>query len=477
MSRWHGLVPCLQRELLRGRFLTLGVAALSLLAVAITPTLHGSTALIPGLMAFLGGVGLWFGPLAHLGMDRVLGYLEFDRTLPIPLVSLATGRLLGASVRILPLFPAMLALLLGFREVFDGGAVDGTPVVVIVAIVLHLLATIFLWWLLALNARWSFRRLWWIAPTLGFLPQIGLMLLPTTLEARLSSFARGTVTWLGSLLSTPKGAVPLVLMIVAVLVISGVGAVRLFASGLRRYEFDPTQLPGVRLSRSRVELTSIRRGPLLAVTRLRLRLATEQFRSELLVLVCLFLVAGFGPEGIREFAHNYIPVLAALLPAGIAFQLFAGRLTGDLEGIQQLPHSRVVTGAGFLTAIAVMALPGAVALELLHAINGTPLTLTALIGGWGWFVTLAWLAASIGLWLRPRVGMALALGAFLAIGTMLFAGAEAPVFDLLLKGVGYYRGVRARVGAILPLYITAFAIVVGLPLFANGLARYSPKRN
>lgn len=472
----HGLVPCLRREVRRGGRLTFVTGVLALVAVGVATRLEGSAALIPGGVALLGAVFAWFGPMVQLGADRVMGHLEFDRTLPIALRVMATGRLLGASIRILPLLPALLALLLGFRQADGPAPLGNVAVLVVIPLIAQLIATVVLWWVMALNARWSFRKLWWVPTTIGFLPQLSLMLLPESVQATIAGWFSGALESFTRAAASPQALVLLLLVVVPLLVATFAGAAILFAAGLARYQFDPTQL-GVPMSRtSRVELRALGRGPLLAMARLRLRLATEQFRRELVLLLVLFLIAAFGPGAASEFATRYIPVLAALLPAGIALQLMTGRMTGELEGIQQLPLPASTVGLGYLLAIAVMAVPGAVALQLLQAMSGTPPTVLSVASSWAWFVAIAWSGAAVGLWFRRRY-------LFVAVVLLLIPVMALIVFDSgarLLAGIvaliDRYHALRGSVGPVLPFAVTLLSVVIGVPLFARGLTRYSPQR-
>lgn len=474
-SDLHGLVPCLRREVLRGWQFSGIVGVIAMAAVALATRLHGDLALVPGGIALLGAVLVWFGPLANLGADRLHGHLEFDRTLPIALRVMAAGRLLGAAIRILPLLPAVIALFIGFHELIGPARIGDVAALVMIALVVQLLATMLLWLLMALNARWSFRRLWWVPPTFGFLPQVAIILLPDSAAAVVEQWASAALAAFTSTVAEPQAAIPLVLAAVMLSVASFSAATMLLASGLSRYEFDPT-LIGAPMGRiSRIELGSIGRGPLLAVARLRLRLATEQFRRELVVLVVLFLVAAFGPEWTRPFARAYIPILAALLPAGIAFQLFTGRMTGELEGMQQLPHPASTIGLGHLLAIAVMALPGAVTLQLLHAMDGAVPTVLSVMSSWAWFVTIAWTGAAVGLWFRPRYLGYLGAMIALALGLVLLLGGEELVIGRIVNGVDRYGALRGVVGPLLPFGVVLLAVVAGVPLFASGLSRYAPR--
>lgn len=472
MIDFHGFTPCLIREVRRGRTLSLAAGALALVAVGITSRLEGSVALVPGGVALLVAVFAWFGPMVHLGADRLLGHLEFDRTLPIALRVMAAGRLVGASIRVLPLLPALLALLLGFRQSDGPAPIGDLAALVVIPLVGQVLATILLWWVMAFNARWSFRKLWWLPTTIGFLPQLTLMLLPDWLQTIVARWFATLIDNLAVIATSPNALVLLLLVVIPMIIASFAGAAILFASGLAHYQFDPTQL-GVPVARAaRVELTAIGRGPLLAVARLRLRLATEQFRRELFLLVVLFLVAAFGPAGASEFARHYIPVLAALLPAGITLQLMTSRVSGELEGMQQLPHHARVIGMGYLLAIAVMSVPGAVALAVLRAMAGTTPTVMSVTSSWSWFVAIAWGSAAVGLWFRRwyfLVLIALLLGV-LAVKTLF--DPEDRIVGYLIAAFDWIRLMRASAGPMLPFALALATVVIGVPLFARGLTRY-----
>ncbi len=472
----HGLLPSLRRELRRGARFSLIVGMVAVAAAVLAARLQGGVALVPGGVALLAAVLVWFGPLAHLGSDRLHGYLEFDRTLPIALRVMAAGRLLGAAVRVLPLLPATVALLIGFRQLLGPAEMGDTVALMVIPLVVQVAATVFLWLLLALNARWSFRRLWWLPTTIGFLPQLALMLLPRSAQQLVAQWAATGVEALSSAASKPLGAVLMALIAGMLILVVFSGAAILFASGLLRYRFDPTAIGAVMGRASRIELRAIGRGPLLAVARLRLRLATEQFRRELAALVVLFLVAVFGPQGARDFARSYIPVLAALLPAGIALQLFTGRATGELEGMQQLPLPATTVGLGHLLAIATMAMPGAVALQLLRAMSGTVPTVLSVTGSWAWFVAIAWGGAAVGLWFQPRY-LLLLLAAVAAVPLIAMGvGVEAGLFDTLVRLHNGFRALRASAGPALPFGVALLSVLLGVPLFAHGLTRYPARR-
>jgi len=97
-------------ELLRGRRLLLwgtGAAVLALLGALLLPR---------GGALFMGVIGLplvmiiGMAPLGTLASDKLLGHLEFDRTLPVSLRTIAAGRLMDAALRSLPAMLGVMAL-------------------------------------------------------------------------------------------------------------------------------------------------------------------------------------------------------------------------------------------------------------------------------------------------------------------------------------------------------------------------------
>ena len=468
----RGYRACVQREVRRGQRSTLAFVAIglfSLLLVLVTPE---QVALIPGVVSMLAGILAVSGPLGDLASDKLHGYLEFDRTLPISPRIVAAGRLTGAAIRVLPIALCAIPMFVGLRRAEGPGSLSDVQTFGVLPLALLVAAWLILWLLLALNARWSFRRLWWLPMTLWLVPQLLPALLPPSVNEALAAWFRATWSAFVIAVDRPSATPPLIGLIGGLVLLVFLGATSVFASGLVRFRHDPTALGTMLANAPKRELIAIGKGAVAAVAQLRLRLAAEQFRRELIVLVALFAVAAIGPGETREFARRYLPILAALLPGGIALQLVVSRANGQLEGMQQLPHSRLAIGLGYLVAIAVMALPGSVVLLVTHALAGQAPTLRTAVGTWAWFVAMAWTAAVVGLWLRARYLIALlGSGTLLMVAWLGLAGGDA-VLASLAVGASQFAMVRAALGTLLPLVVAVVVACGGLPVFAYALSRY-----
>lgn len=468
----RGYGACVRREVRRGQRSTLAFVAIglvSLLLVLVTPE---QVALIPGVVSMLAGVLAVSGPLGDLASDKLHGYLEFDRTLPLSPRIVAAGRLTGAAIRVLPIALCAIPMFVGLRRAEGPGSLSDVLTFVVLPLALLVIAWLLLWLLLALNARWSFRRLWWLPMTIWLMPQLLPAVLPAAVNAAIASWFRATWSVVVMTVERPDATAPLIAVMGGLVLLVFLGATWVFASGLVRFRHDPTALGTMLANAPKRELIALGKGAVAAVAQLRLRLAAEQFRRELIVLAALFAVAAIGPGETREFARRYLPILAALLPGGIALQLVVSRANGQLEGIQQLPHPRLAIGLGHLVAIAVMALPGSVVLLITHALAGQAPTLRATVGMWAWFVAMAWTAAVVGLWLRARyLIVLLGGGTLLMVAWLGLAGGDA-VVAALAGGMSQFANLRSTLGALLPVVVAIVIAASGLPVFAFALSRY-----
>ena len=330
----------------------------------------------------------------------------------------------------------------------------------------------FSWTLLGLNARWQFRNLWWVPVTLMMGPQLLPSLLPPSQEATLELAIRSAGRALAEFAATPLGVILALLLITALPLAVFAGATALFASGLERYRFDANAL-AVQLGKAPTrELGAIGKGPLLAVARLRIRLSLEQQRRQAILLAILLVVMMVGPEELREFAKVYVRVLAVLLPAAIALQLTQARGTGYLEGLQQLPHPAVTVALGHLLAVAVMAVPGAIVLLLGRAASGNIPGPVEGVMVWGWFVTGAWVAAVLAVWLKAKyLGILAALVAAMLIGGYALVGLQGVGVGIGLV-IDAFRQLKQWAGIMLPIGVAVLVSALGIPLFAHGLRTY-----
>lgn len=469
---WRGLRACVGREVRRGQrgmLVFLVIVVLSVLLVLVTPE---EVAILPGVVAMFVGVLVLIGPLGELANDKLQGYLEFDRTLPLSPRVVAAGRLIGAAIRVVPLGLCAISMFVGLRRAEGRDALSDALTYFVLPLAILLVAWVVLWLLLALNARWSFRRLWWLPMTIVLLPQFVPAVLPASVNAVLATWLHGRWLVVVAAAEGPNAPALVLTFLAGLAVLTFVGATLLFASGLVRFRFDPTALGTMLAMAPKQELVSAGKGVIVAVTLLRLRLVAEQFRRELLVLALIFVVAAIGPGETQDFARRYLPILAAMLPAGIALQLVASRNNGQLEGMQQLPQSRIAIGVGHLIAIAVMALPGSIVLLLTHAIAGQVPTVQQAVGSWGWLVAMAWMAAVLGLWVRLRYLIILLGGVTLVMVVMLALAGGSAVVVMLAGGAAEFAILRSTLGALLPLAVAIAVTVAGLPLFAFALSRY-----
>jgi len=460
-----------RREVLRGKRSLIVLSVIAGLALLLAMVTSGPATAIAAILAALGSLAALGGPSGDLGADKLLGHLEADRILPVSTRLTAAGRLTGAAIRLLPIGISGFAL-----AVVIAGGVEAGPLEAVLLLVLPLgiyaFAAMFSWTLLALNARWQFRNLWWVPVTLMMAPQLFPSLLPPAQEEALELAFRSGGRALADFAATPLGVITALLLITALPLAVFAGATALFASGLERYRFDANAL-AVQLGKAPTrELGAIGKGPLLAVARLRIRLSLEQQRRQAILLAILLVVMMVGPEELREFTKVYVRVLAVLLPAGIALQLTQARSTGYLEGLQQLPHPAVTVALGHVVAVAVMAIPGAIVLLLGRAAAGRiPGPVEGLMV-WGWFVTGAWVAAVLAVWLKAKyVGIFAALLAATLIGSYAIVGLEG-------VGVGIgrmadaFRQLKEWAGVALPIGAALLVSALGIPLFSHGLRTY-----
>jgi len=467
----RAFLALVRREVLRGRRSLIVLSAIAGLALLLALATSGPATAFAAILAVLGSLAALGGPSGDLGADKLLGHLEADRILPVSTRITAAGRLTGAAIRLLPIGISGFALAVVIVGEVEAGPLEGF-LLLGMPLGIFVFAAMFSWSLLALNARWQFRNLWWVPVTLMVGPQLLPSLLPPAQEAALETAIRSAGLALADFAVTPLGAISALLLITALPLAVFVGATALFASGLERYRFDANAL-AVRLGKAPTrELGAIGKGPLLAVARLRIRLSLEQQRRQAILLVILLVVMMVGPEELRDFTRIYVRVLAVLLPAGIALQLTQARNTGYLEGLQQLPHPALTIALGHLVAVAVMAVPGAIVLLLGRAAAGRiPGPVEGLMV-WGWFMTGAWLAAVLAVWLKAKyVGILAALVAAMLIGGYALVGLEGVGVGIGLIADAF-KQLEAWAGVALPIGAALLVSALGIPLFAHGLRTY-----
>jgi hypothetical protein len=473
---WRAFGALVRREVRRGRQGMLVLGAAGVAAIAASVLLSADTTEIVGALCIIPALVIIVWPIGNLRSDKTHGFIEFDRVLPISHRALATARLAGAALRTSPLLLLVSPLIISFYRDHQIGAATLTVLLTVVPLCSWIVVSAFMWLIMAINIRWNLRRLWWLPMTIAFGPTFLQSVLPppwkrAIKEAVSAFFDRNGQAILDFLGSAP-GLVSVGLILGAIVIGMLFGTVSLFASGIDRYTYDASGAIEMRAKPPKRELAAIGRGPTLAVARYCIRLATEQSWRRLLLLALFVVVLVFGKAELKQYAQTYVRVLAAMIPGGIALQLSVARTRGYLEGIQQLPHSAMTIGAGYLLGIAVLATPGAAVWVLARAVTGTPPTVTNVLSLWAWMVGWSWLACVTMVWLNTRRAIMLAAGPLLVLAGWATYLGGAGFLAQLRAAVTRYALFRTSAGALLPLVLAVLMMVVGLPLFARGLAEF-----
>ena len=473
---WRAFWAIVRRELARGRRRMAVLSALGVAAMVGAIVLPVVVGVVIGSLVMLCSLFAVFAPLGDLRVDKTLGHLEFDRVLPVSHRSMATARLLGAAARVTPVIPMAVPLLIDLYRAKEVGLLVAAVLLIAVPICVWLLSCALLWLLMAINVRWNLRHLWWVPMTIGYSPTLLRSLLPARAKAAIAQGVAGFFDRHGDQLATfvgsPPGIAAIGVVVVAIPAVMLYGMVSLFASGLDRYTYDASAAVPMRAKPPKRELAAIGRGPALAVTRYCIRLAAEQSRRRLLLLVVCVGVLLVGTPELKNYAQFYVRALAAMIPGGIAIQLSTARIRGDLEGIQQLPHPAISIGVGYLLGIVVLSAPGAAVWVLARSVTGIPATLTNVLSLWGWMVAWSWLACVVMLWLTTRRTLLIVAVPVVALTSWAaYAGVDRFVEGIKAMAVAFGE-FRVTAGAALPLSVAGAMIVQGLPLFARGLAEF-----
>ena len=468
---WRAFGALFRREVARGRRSLLLFAVIATVAIALASLAADAASIGLAIGSIIAGLILVIGPLGDLRADKTLGHLEFDRVLPIDHRAMAAARLVGAAVRTSPLLLLSLPIII----TADRGHAFGRAqlaVAIVVPVVVWLVLTAGTWAMMAVNIRWNLRRLWWLPMTIAIGPNIVISALPPTAKEAIATAFERTGKPMLTFLATPPGITFMVLVVLAIPVALFWLAVSLFAAGLERYTFDASAAVPMSAAPPKRELASIGRGPALAVARYCIRLATEQSRRRLILL--LVFVAGLvlGNHQIRAYAQLYVRVLAAMIPGGIALQLSVARTRGSLEGIQQLPHPASTIGAGYLLGIAVLSTPGAAVWVLARAVTGIPATPGNAMSLWAWMVGWSWLASVSVVWLTSRRTLMIAAVPVLVVATWAAYVGLPNLVDSARAAAAGFVAFRASAGAGFPLALALVMMIGGLPLFARGLEEY-----
>jgi hypothetical protein len=459
-----------RREVFRGRQRLLVCLLAAAVGIVATVVLRGPIAILPAMLSLGAGFFAMFGPLGDLRSDKAAGYLEFDRVLPISHRTIATARFLGAAVRTTPIvlfaIPIVLATAtgnqIGVWRVLLAIAVGAGSWVILTALI---------WTMMAINIRWNLRYLWWVPMTIGFAPQLLISVLPPEAKNAIRAVASRVGDVLVAVATSPLGGPTLLLLLLALPFVMFFGAVSLFASGLEHYTYSGSTVL-IKGPPPRRELGAIGRGPMLAVARYCLRLATEQSRKRLILLGVFVVALLFGSPVIKDYARLYVRALAAMIPGAIMIQLGAARARGDLEGLQQLPHPAMTTAAGHLIAVAVLAVPGTVVWALARYLGGEHLTAVGAVSLLSYVMLVSWLAAVGTLWLTKWRLLGIASIAFALLAGWAWYLSTGNLLTALPAIVTNLKALRTETGVVLPIALAVTAIFAGLPLFARGLDEY-----
>lgn len=415
-----------------------------------------------------------FPPVSAVGMEKVLGHLEFDRTLPVPLRTSAAARLIGTMVGSLPVPLVLVAV----AALVGQHAPQFSTTSVALALVVALLACWWVTWLsYALVARFASRKLVYLPGALW----LAMVILP---ETWLDRIARGVGSVSSELLSGAPSLLTLVSVGAAAVAMTALvfaGSTALLANALARFVPDQSLMLDALGSVPKRELSALGRGPALAIARLRLRVSTDQFRREMMFVGALILMILLDVDGISGFGRTYAPFLAALLPPMIAMQLAIGRVAGVIEQLQQLPHPRRVVGFGHLLAVMALSVPAVVIRAVVIATDGVALDPARLVKEWFFFVALGSVMAALAVWGTPRRFL-MALGGVIVapillialLGWLLATGGNpmAQTFAWVVQAFVLF-GVAA--GGLIPIALAILTTIAANELFAYGLATFRTK--
>lgn len=474
MSR-RAFVAIVRLALIRGRtgFLVGGSGALlGLLGAIFLPGIARALAVMVSCASL--GISL-SATFKSLVTDKMLGYLEVDRTLPLPLRWVAAGRLTGAAILSLPIGLGLAAIGVVIANV---SASLATGAIVTAALLALLLSLSFIWTLTALIARFSMRWMAWIPA--GFwlasqaVPSSAWDGLETQIEARLESLFLAPGPPLATLLGTLAGGAALTTLVF-------LGATLFLADALRRYRWDPSATTKLLGGVPKRELGALGRGPVPAIVRLRLRLASAHLRQQLIMVAVLMVIILADLGEAADFARKYLPILTYVIPSAIAVQIIQGRTLGTLESMQHLPYSRRVVGLGHVLAVMVLALLAMVIFGVMQVIDGIEVGPRSLFLRWLWFVAMGTLVTGFGAWLTTRRALALAaivivvpIGSVLLLGWA-FSSLGIPSGTQVAEVLAPLGEFSTFTKGAFPIGVATLAIVGGNELFAWGLATHSGK--
>jgi hypothetical protein len=449
-------------------------ATLAALILA-TRWVRGEAALLVALPAVLIGMAGFAAAWGTVSNDRVQGRFEVMRGLPVPLVALAHGRLLLASLWavVVPmgLIPAVLAL-------DAAGVLPVVPsVIVLWLLVLWALAVLAGIVLTALTARWPLER--WLGGLFAGVYFLALVAWPW-IESRAAPRVWRLAEWFLLNAATPRAGVVALAAVGAVVLLSWWPVARLMAWGIAVAPAGPPERAAAFARRGEAGMRVYpagRRGPVQAAAALQLRLAMERLPRQALVILGTLAVIPFLPTTLRAPALIYLRVLAVAIPASVVARIALARSEGTLEPLAALPVPRAALALGAGVAVGVLAVPAAAVIAGATAVaRGGELDPLLLLRTWGALTGTGMFGAGIAAWLTPR-----ALVLVVSIAGVLFFGliamlvaTEAAVFPTVLRVAEWSVAAAGH-----PLTLVAPLVIgggIGGWLYARGLARLAPAR-
>lgn len=425
-------------------------------------------AVVLGLIGFAAAWGT-------VSADRLQGRFDVLRGLPVPLVSVALGRLglaaiwsgalpLGVSAAVVGLHHAgqlPLSLLLAARWL----------------LVLWLLAATLAVLLTALTARWPIER--WFSSLLAAAYFIGIFAWPWV-GPLVTPHGRALMNWFASRGAEPVAADTAIAASLVLLAVVWWPAARLLAWGMAVAPSGPPERQAALARRREIDLRSYprgRRGPVTATAALHLRLALERLPRQLLLLLVGLLVIPWLPETIRAPALIYLRVLAVAVPASVIGRIVIGRTEGLLEPFAALPVRRSAVALGVALAIAFLSLLAALVMSVATAITrGGELDPALVLRTWALLTGSTVFAAGMAAWLRNRtVRIGLGLGAVAVLAAVwTLKERDGDVLDLLLRaGESLARLAGQPLFPMIPLLLGGG---IGVLLLTRGLTRLVPMR-
>ena len=465
-------------ELTRSRRVLVWGSGLAIVGTVGAFALDGTAAAVFG---FVAGCTVFatvmFAPLSTLLAEKLLGTLELDRTLPVSTRLLATARLVAAAVRTLPML-----LLLAIVALF---VVRALPPVGGLTLAFAVGAAQVLYWSVlwigyGLLARFDFKKLIWLPALLWF---TAVLAPDAVADALWRAVGEPATTMLAAALTDPARLPVLGVALLALAALCFGIALLLVTSGLRRFQPDPLALQGVVEEVPREELTPARRGAVVAVMRLRLRLVTPQVRRELTIVAAMLALLTLEAFGVSQLsvltgiARAYVPVLAFMMPAAIGLQLLPARQLGTIEGLQQLPYPRRDVALGHLLAVLLLSVPAVAIWTVAQAIGGGLPGADRLLRVWTAIGAGSWCMAGVVLWATRR-RLLLAFGiptALFLAGRTLLPALGLDVAPPLAAIFEYWAAHRAWLAPATTLSAFAVALALGMAMFAHGLRTYQPK--